>query len=107
MFDDSIYSLNTHDSKWDTSEDCHAIYAEGNNEEPIYEIPVPKNRDLKNRNLVPMSVSVLDTMGIIDSKELLEVLFYPSLARTIINSSAVTSKAVSVEMKWGKGSIQS
>ena len=68
----------------------------------MYEIPCPKTGNPKNKSLTPISIYVIDTIGLVTSRKLLKVLFDPGSTKTMIKSSAVPKKAVPVSMKQGK-----
>ena len=48
-----------------------------------YEVPVPKNKDPKIRSLTLTSIMVVDTIGLVKSRKLLEVLFDPGSTKTL------------------------
>ena len=56
------------------AEDCYAVYDEPTLEY-IYNVPVPKCRDPRNMSLTPISIAVVDTIGLVQSRKLLKVLF--------------------------------
>ena len=96
MSDDDCMELShTHDddSTVDTDE-CYGIYEEGDLEEILYEIPVPKTDNPRNKSLTPISIYVIDTIGLVTSRKLLKVLFDPGSTKTMIKYSTVPCKAV-------------
>ena len=68
----------------------------------MYEIPVPKNKNPKNRSLAPMLIMVVDTIGLVRSRTFLKVLFDPGSAKTLIKASVIPRLAKPVSMKSGK-----
>ena len=58
----------------DDTHECHAVFTEDTVEEVleefIYEVPVPKNENPKNKNLTPISIMVVDTVGLVKSRKL-------------------------------------
>ena len=77
------------------TEDCNVIYDEPTLEH-IYNVPVPKCRDPRNMSLTPISIVVVDTIGLVQSRKLLKVLFDPGSTRTLIKKSVVPEKAVPI-----------
>ena len=63
----------------DDAHECHAVFTEDTVEEVleefIYEVTVPKNKNQKNKSLTPISIMVVDTIGLVKSRKLLKVLF--------------------------------
>ena len=68
--------------------ECHAIFANNTVEEVqedfIYGVPVPKNNNPKNKSLTPISIMVVDTVGLIKSRKLLKALFDPGSTKTLV-----------------------
>ena len=104
MSDDNCMELlHAHDDDSSVgTEECYGIYEEDDLEEILYEIPVPKTGNPRNNSLTPISICVIDTIGLVTSRKLLKVLFDPGSTKTMIKSSAVPRKAVPVSMKQGK-----
>ena len=101
--DDCMDISHTHDDDSTVdSDECYGIYEEDDLEEILYEIPVPKTGNPRNKSLTPISICVIDTIGLVTSRKLLKVLFDPGSTKTMIKSSAVPRKAVPVSMKQGK-----
>ena len=77
----TIFGLLKNDTTHTKSHDYYGIFKENTIEnmleEFIYEVPVPKSRDPKNRSLAPISIMVVDTVGLVKSRKLLKVLFDP------------------------------
>ena len=92
--DDSIHSKDMHE--------CHGIYGEHDMDEKIYEILVPKARDPKNKSLVPISIAMMDTIGLVVPRKLLKELFDLDSTTTMIKASAVPDKAIPEDMKEGE-----
>ena len=79
------------------AEDCYAVYDEPTLEY-MYNVPVPKCRDPRNMSLTPISIAVVDTIGLVQSRKLLKVLFDPGSTRTLIKKSVVPEKAVPITL---------
>ena len=77
ILDDSVYRVNTHVTNSGASENCHCIYAEEDNEEHIYEIPVPTNKDPKIRCPVSISSTVVHVINPLKLGKPLKVYFAP------------------------------
>ena len=63
--DNSMDMLNTHDSDDDSlidTHECNGIYNKDDLEELIYEIPVPKTGNPRNKSLMLISICVIDTI---------------------------------------------
>ena len=58
-----------------------------------YMIPVPKNGTPKDSSLTPISMMVVDIIGLLALRKLLKVLFDPGSTRTLIKDSIVSKKA--------------
>ena len=52
-------------------------------------VPVPKNGTLKYKSLAPISIMVVKTMGLKQSRNLLKVLFDPGSTKTLISRKAL------------------
>lgn len=63
---------------------------------------MPKSRDPKNKSLIPISIAMIDTIGLVVSRKLLKELFDLDSTTTMIKASAVPDKAIPVGMKEGK-----
>ena len=73
--------------------DCHAV--EDTEFGIYYQIPVPKNETRRDLSLTPISISVLDTIGLVRSRKLLKILFDPgSTASTMFKKCIVPETAV-------------
>ena len=70
MSDDNCMELlHTHDDDSTVGTDeCYGIYEENDLEEILYEIPCSKTRNLRNKNLTPISICVIATIGIVTSR---------------------------------------
>ena len=101
--DDCMDMLYTHDDDSTVDiDECYGIYKEDDIEEILHIVPVPKTENSRNKSLTPISICVIDTIGLVASLKLLIVLFDPELTKTMIKSSVVPRKAVPVSMKQGK-----
>ena len=82
------------------------IEKEESNAEDEYEmsylIPVPKNGTPRDLSLTPISIMVVDTIGLLPSRKLLKVLFDPGSTRTLVKASIVPKKATAVELSNSK-----
>ena len=66
--DESMHSLHAHETDDEHSIDtheCNAVLEEDDIEEIMYEVPVPKIGDPKNKSLTPISICVIDTIGLV------------------------------------------
>ena len=70
-------------------------------EQFIYEIPVPKATDHKNRGLTPIVIRVIDTIGLVTPR-FLKVLVDPGSTTTMIKASTMPDKTVPVDMQEGE-----
>merc|ERR1712115_772401 len=82
--DDDLYSIESEteagNAPFNHEEDCNAVYDEPTLEY-IYNVPVPKCRDPRNMSLTPIFIAVVDTIGLVQSRKLLKVLFDPGSTR--------------------------
>ena len=87
----------------DDTHECHAVFTEDTVEEVpeefIYEVPVPKNENPKNKSLTPISIMVVDTVGLVKSRKLLKVLFDPGSTKTLIKKSAIPAAATPIPIQ--------
>ena len=83
------------------------VFLDNHIEEFMSEIPVPKTRYPKNRSLAPISIAVIDTIGLVKSRKLLKVLFDPGFTMIMVKTSAVSDKGVPVDMKYRKRLLKS
>ena len=87
----------------DDTHECHAVFTEDTVEEVpeefIYEVPVPKNENPKNKSLTPISIMVVDTIGLVKSRKLLKVLFDPGSTKTLIKKAALPTAAIPIPMQ--------
>ena len=60
--DNWIYSLDTHG--------CNGSFLKDDTEEFICDIILPKSREPKNRSLTPISIAVIDTIGLVKSRNI-------------------------------------
>ena len=89
--DNCIELLHTHDDDSTVgNEECYGIYKEDDLEEILYEIPCPKTGNPRNKSLTPISICVIDTIGLVTPRKLLKVLFDPGSTKTMIKASATT-----------------
>ena len=104
--DESISSDDNYDTESETeagnappynTEDCNAVYDEPTLDY-MYNVPVPKCRDPRTMSLTPISIAVVDTIGLVRSRKLLKVLFDPGSTRTLIKKSIVPEKAVPISL---------
>ena len=59
-----------------------------------YQVPVPKNGTSRDLNLTPISINVIDIIGLVKSRKLLKNLFDPRSTATMIKKSIVPETAV-------------
>ena len=88
--DSSPVDMDLEDDPSDTHED--------DDYEVSYMIPVHKNGTLNDLSLTPISIMVVDTIGLLPSRKLLKVLFDPGSTRTLIKASIVPKKAKAVTL---------
>ena len=95
-------ATNTHNSPHaDTVDDtvptdieCHNI--EDEDFDIYYQVPVPKNGKPRDLSLTPITIAVMDTIGLIKSRKLLRVLLDPGSSGTMIHEIIVPKDAVPV-----------
>ena len=80
---------------------CNEVFDEPTCE-LVYNVPVPKNKDPRLMSLTPISIAVVDTVGLVKSRKLLKVLFDPGSTRTLIKKSVVPRKAVPIHLNSEK-----
>ena len=90
--DSSVCNNDSHQGKLDVEDDPSDTHEE-EDYEVSYMIPVPKIGIPKDSSLTPMSIMVVDTIGLLLSCRLLKVLFDPGSTRTLIKASIVPKKA--------------
>ena len=95
------------DTEYDTDEgsvsshvDCHEI--DDTDFDMFYQVPVPKNGTPRDLSLTPISIAVLDTVGLVRSRKLLKVLFDSGSTATMIKKDVVPAKAVPKSLSGGK-----
>ena len=64
-----------------TDTECHNI--EDEDFDVYYQVPVPKNGTPRDLSLTPITIAVMDTIGLIKSQKLLRVLLDPGSSDTI------------------------
>ena len=69
-------------------EESHIIYKEEQDVTYIM-IPVPKTETPRCSSLTPITLMVIDTMGLKKSRALLKVLFDPGLTKSLISRKAL------------------
>jgi len=67
--------------------ESHFVYQE--EQDVTYLIPVPKNGTPRDKSLTPISIMVVDTIGLKKSRALLKVLFDPGSTKTLISRKAL------------------
>ena len=71
----------------DDNLESHLIYKE--EQDVTYMVPVPKNGTPRDSSLTPISIMVVDTIGLKKSRSLLKVLFDPGSTKTLISKKAL------------------
>ena len=67
--------------------ESHFVYQE--EQDVTYLIPVPKNGTPRDKSLTPISIMVVDTIGVKKSRALLKVLLDPGSTKTLISRKAL------------------
>mgnify|MGYP000853753065 FL=1 len=65
-------------------------------------VPVPKNGTPRDSSLTPISIMVVDTIGLKKSRSLLKVLFDPGSTKTLISKKALPRGTSLVPLKEAK-----
>ena len=65
-----------------TDIECHNLDQE--EFEVFYQVPVPKNGTPRDLSLTPITIAVVDTIGLVKSRKLLKVLLDPGSSGTMI-----------------------
>ena len=68
-------------------EDCNFVYQE--EQEVTYMVPVPKGGTPKELSLTPITIMMIDTIGMKKSRNILKVLLDPGSTKTLINKSCI------------------
>ena len=67
-----------------------------------YQVPVPKNGTPRDLSLTPITISVVDTIGLVKSRKLLKVLLDPGSSGTMIKESILPKEARPVSLSRDK-----
>ena len=81
-------------------EDCNFVYQE--EQEVTYMIPVPKCGTPKEQSLMPITIMMIDIIGMKKSRVILKVLLYPDSTKTLINKSCIPKGANSKPLHEAK-----
>ena len=75
------------DSEADQEIESHLIYKE--EQDVAYMISVPKTGTPRDSSLTPITIMVVDTMGLQKSRSLIKVLFDPESTKSLISRKAL------------------
>ena len=67
-----------------------------------YKVPVPKNGTPRDLSLTPITIAVVDMIGLVKSRRLLKVLLDPGLPGTMIKESVIPKEARPVSLSRDK-----
>ena len=88
------------DSESDQEIESHLIYKE--EQDVTYMIPVPKTGTPRDSSLTPITIMVVDTMGLKKSRSLLKVLFDPGSTKSLISRKALPRMAQLIPLSSAK-----
>ena len=93
--------IDTVDDTVPTDIECHNNI-EDEDFDVYYQVPVPKNGNPRDLSLTPITIAVMDTIGLIKSRKLLRVLLDPGSSGTMIHERIVPKKAVPMSLSRNK-----
>ena len=88
--DSALHTASTPPQRdWDFIHEIESNLIYEEEQDVTYMIPVPKNGTPKDKSLPPISIIVVKTIGLKQSRSLLKVLFDPGSTKTLISRKAL------------------
>ena len=87
---------------WDFIRDIESNLVYEEEQDVTYLIPVPKSGTPRDSSLTPISIMVVNTMGLKKSRALLKVLFDPGSTKTLISRKALPRGAKLIPLQQAK-----
>jgi hypothetical protein len=92
--------LDRNETAGNALESTYLIYPE--EDEVTYMVPVPKNGTPKDSSLTPITIMVVDTIGLKKSRVLLKVLLDPGSTKTLISRKALPRGTSPIPLQQAK-----
>ena len=100
LTDETAWESMSLDSDSDQEIESHIIYKE--EQDVTFMIPTPKTGKPRDSSLTPISIMVVDTMGLKKSRTLLKVLFDPGSTKSLISRKALPRGAQLIPLTSAK-----